>query len=765
MFSLIMKWMQSNKILPKISDTERQALEAGHVWIDGGFFAGKPDFDEILRQPYSLLNAEEQAFLDGPCEELIAMVDQYEVLRTKKVPDDVLAFIKAQGFMSFLIPKQYGGKEFSPLAISTIMAKINVHSFTVGTYVVIPNSLGAAELIKHYGTEDQKNNYLPKLASGEYIPCFGLTEPTAGSDAASIKAEGEVFRDDNGDIKIRLNFRKRYITLAPVSNLVTLACKLTDPNNLLGKGEDIGITTVLIHKGVEGFSSGDHHDPMGESFDNGPLIGKDVVVSVHDIIGGPANAGNGWRMLMEQLAGGRAVSLPAGAIGASKAVVATTGAYSMVRQQFGIQIGLMEGVEEKVGKIAALSYLLEASRVFSCSALNAGIHPPVVSAVLKSYTTEISQALGKDGMDVCAGAGVMQGPNNILAKTYCSAPVGVTVEGANILTRTLIIFGQGATRCHPYALKVVDAVEKDDVKQFRNSLVAWMVQFVVGVFRVLFHGVTRGIFASVPDVAPETKTYYRRLIWAGARFGFLTNMAMFAIGGKLKARGKLTGRYADALAWMLLGTATLRRFEAEGRKAEDLPLVDYALTHALSETQKAFEGIYANFDGAIGSILRFFMTLPLRINPLANPPSDAMSHEAAQTIQRYNEQYLRLIDGIHLPNNQSPGLGRLLKSFRLLSEVEPILARIHEAQKLHKLRRGSAEELADEAKKLGIISETEAGLVAMALAARLEAIEVDVFIPEQYYRKDQGLKGIYSGAPTDELVNPVIDLKEKELVE
>jgi acyl-CoA dehydrogenase len=763
MFSLLMKWMQSNHILPKISDTERQALEAGDVWIDGGFFSGKPDFEMILNQAYSVLTTEEQAFLDGPCNELIAMVDHYDVFRTKKVPDEVLEFIKANGFMSFLIPKQYGGKEFSPLAISTIMVKLNAHSFTMGTYVVIPNSLGAAELIKHYGTEEQKNSYLPKLATGEYVPCFGLTEPTAGSDAASIKAEGEVFRDDEGAIQIKLNFRKRYITLAPTANLVTLACKLKDPHNLLGKGENIGITTVLIHKGTAGFSSGDHHDPVGEPFDNGPLIGEDVIVPISNIIGGAANAGRGWLMLMEQLAGGRAVSLPAGAIGGAKSVVATVGAYSMVRQQFGISIGYMEGVEEKVGRIAALTYLLEASRVFSCSALNAGIQPPVVSAVLKTYTTEISQSIGKDGMDVCAGAGVMQGPNNILAKGFCSSPVGVTVEGANILSRTLIIFGQGATRCHPYALKVVDAVEKDDVPLFRSNLIAWIFQFIIGMLRMIILGLTRGVLVSVPDVAPETKTYYRRLAWAAARFGFLTNMAMFAIGGNLKARGKLTGRYADALAWMLMGTATLRRFEAEGRRAEDLPLVDYALTHSLSEAQAAFVGIYANFDGVIGSILRFFATLFLRLNPLATPPNDAMSHAAARTIQTYNAQYEHLTEGIYKPTQETPGLGRLLHAFRLMTEVTPILAKIHDAQKAKKLPKGSVEELVGRAVELKVISTAEANQVEEATKARLNAIEVDVFTPEQYYSESKGYEGIYSGKPTKSTLVQQAELQQSEV--
>ncbi|HET8881456.1 MAG TPA: acyl-CoA dehydrogenase family protein, partial [Solimonas sp.] len=440
MFKALMKWMQANRILPQISDTERQALEAGSVWIDGQFFAGKADFAKVLAEPYGELTAEEQAFLDGPCNELLAMFDRFDVQRTKRIPDEVFEFVKRKGFMSFLIPKQYGGLEFSTLAISTIMAKLGAYNSAVGTLVVIPNSLGAAELIKHYGTQKQKDDYLPKLARGEYVPCFGLTEPTAGSDAASIKAEGRVFRDVDGTLKLRLNFRKRYITLAPIANLVTLACRVVDPENLLGKGPatdgraggekadesramegsaadwdgDIGITCVMIHEGTPGFTHGDHHDPIGDPFYNGPLIGKDVIVPVDNIIGGVEYAGQGWRMLMEQLAGGRMVSLPAGAVGAARLASAVTGAYSVVRQQFGISIGHMEGIEDKVGRIAALSYMMEGARVFGCTAVDHGIQPPVVSSVMKAYTTDISRQLITDAMDVFSGAGVMQGPNNIL---------------------------------------------------------------------------------------------------------------------------------------------------------------------------------------------------------------------------------------------------------------------------------------------------------------------------------------------------------------
>ena len=733
MFGLLMSYMKAGKVLPQISDTERQALEAGSVWIDGQIFGGNPDFKNMLAEHYNQLSTEEQAFIDGPCEQLCQMVDRYEIGRSRKVPEAVLEFLKQEGFMSFLIPKQYGGKQFSKLAISTIMAKVMPFNAAVGTFVVIPNTLGAAELIIQYGSTPQKDHYLPRLARGDYIPCFGLTEPTAGSDAASIKAEGLVFRDGDGELKIKLNFRKRYITLAPVANLATIACKLSDPQNLLGHGVDIGITCVLIHTGTPGFSSGDHHLPIGDAFDNGPLYGKDAIVPVANIIGGQERAGQGWKMLMEQLAGGRAVSLPAGAIGGAKLVAATTGAYSMVRQQFGWPIGRLEGVEDKVGKIAGLTYLLEASRVFACSALDAGHEPPVTSAVLKAYTTELARQLVTEGMDVMAGAGVIQGPNNILGAGYMSAPVGVTVEGANIMTRTLIIFGQGATRCHPYALKVVNGAEQNDVAMFRNNLLAWFGHLFAGVGRSLVRGLTRGWTVSVPDVAAETKVYYRRLGWAAARYGLMTDLAMFAIGGKLKVRGKLTGRYADALAWQLLGFSALRRFEAEGRKTEDLALVHYALHYALAQVQEAFVGIYANFDGVLGKLLRLFGTLGLRINPIGVAPTDAMSHEAALTIQSHNAQFLRLAENIYLPTDGAPGAGRLLRAFRLITEEKPILAKIHTAQRDQRLSHGPAEELAAEAAYKGVITLEEAKQVAAALAARLDAIEVDVFKPEQYY--------------------------------
>jgi acyl-CoA dehydrogenase len=740
-FRLILKLMKEMKVLPQISETERQALEAGDVWLDGDIFAGKPNFRSMLEKPYGGLTAEEQAFIAGPLVELCRMFDHYEVGQTRRVPQEVDDFIKSQGFMGLIIPKQYGGREFSRLAVSTILHILTPYSFTVGVRVMIPNSLGAGELIIHYGTDAQKKFYLPKLASGEFVPCFGLTEKEAGSDAASMKSEGVVFRDTDGQVKIRMNFEKRYITLAPIANLCTVALQLSDPDNLTGKATaenkgDIGITCVLIHKGTPGFVNGNHHIPIGEPFDNGTLKGVDVIVPVENIIGGVDYAGGGWKMLMEQLAGGRCVSLPAGAVGNLKLSAAAVGSYSMVRSQFNRQIGQMEGIEEKVASVAGMTYMLDAARIFVCSAVDSGVQPPVTSAVLKAYTTEIARKAGIDAMDVFAGAGVMQGPRNILSKGYTGAPVGITVEGANILTRTLMIFGQGATRCHPYALKVVHAVDDNDVPAFRNNLCGWMLHFVLGMVRTGVRGLTRGWTTSIPKVAPETKTYYRRLGWAAAHFGTLTDLAMFTVGGKLKSRQMLTGRYADAVAWMLLGFSALRRFEAEGRRKEDLPLVHYALSKALSEVQTAFEGIYANFEvPVLGFLMRTVGMAMLRINPLGHAPSDAVARKAARTLQTYGDQFNRLTEGVFVDHEDAPGLGRLIHAFRLTTEAQATVDSIITAQRSRQLPRGAINEtIAAQAVTLGVITQSAADRLSLAQAAKGKVIEVDVFTPDQYYR-------------------------------
>ena len=728
MFAVLMHWMKQRHLLPQVSATERQALEAGRVWIDGDFFGGRPDFRKLLCYGYHGLSREEKEFLDGPVEALLRMTDGHAIARSRVVPEPLLRFMRDQGFFGLIIPKRYGGRAFSTLARSAVMAKIAAHSSILSTYVVIPNTLGAAELLLAYGTPEQKRDYLPSLASGKLTPCFALTEPTAGSDAASIKADGEVFADERGIPMIRLNFRKRYITLAPVADLISLACHLRDPHNLLGRGVHPGITIVLLHRGEPGLIQGEYHEPIGEAFPNGPLTGDNIIVPAERILGGIEHAGDGWRMLMESLAGGRMVSLPAGAVGGIRLAAALTGAYSMVRQQFGMPIGQMEGIEQKVGRLSALAYMSEAARVFGCSAVDDGIHPPVVSGILKVYTTELARSAAIDAMDVFAGSGVMQGPNNILGRAYCSAPVGITVEGANIMTRTLMIFGQGAIRSHPYALALVDAVESNDVAAFRNKLLGWIWHFISGFGRTLLCGLMRGWNISVPrDVHLRTRSYYRRLGWAIIRFSYLADLAMFFVGGKLKARGNLTGRYADVLGWLVLGLSTLRRFEAEGRHEEDLPLVHYSLQWSLSEMQKAFEGIYQNLDGFTGRLLRFFALPWICLNPLSRPPDDELTRSAARIMQREDASTRRLLDGVFLPQDETHGAGRLLKAFRLICAAEPAITQVHAAQHAGLLPKGPPEAMLDEAVQTGVISSQQRQQIEDAQEARLAAIEVDVF--------------------------------------
>lgn len=735
MFEKLMKWMQANEVLPKISDTERQALEAGDVWIDGQFFGGHPDFAEMLESRYGRLSEEEQAFMDGPVNELLSKADCNEIALTRRVPQPIIDYMAEAGFFGLIIPKAYGGREFSTLARSAIMAKVTPHSGILSAYVVIPNTLGAAELLVEYGTDEQKDHYLPRLAKGEYLPCFGLTEPTAGSDAASITADAEAFRDADGEVKLRLNFRKRYITLGPVANLISLACRLRDSDDLLGKGAEPGITVVLIHGGTPGLTQGDRHEPIGEAFPNGPLVGENVVVSADDILGGRQQAGGGWRMLMESLAGGRMVSLPATAVGGIRTAAAATGAYSMVRQQFGLAIGRMEGVATPIGRLNALAYMTEGARVLGCTAVDDGIDPPVVSGVMKAYTTELARQSATDAMDVFSGAGVMQGPNNILGRGYCSAPVAITVEGANIMTRTLMVFGQGAIRCHPHALDVVHAVENGDAKSFSKSMRGWIGHFLANAGRTFFCGLTRGAFVRVPDVDRATKRYYKKLGWAASRFAFFTDLALFFVGGKLKMRGNLTGRYADALAWMLFAFATLKRFEAEGRQQADLALVHYSARLALAKVQEAFEGIYENFDGPLGKLLRGVFLPLMRMNRLARLPDDRQALAAAAISQRIDAQTARLNADIFMPENPDSGVGRLFDAFHRVADTAPIVERIKAAQKKHELPAGDPDSLARAAQERGIIDAAEAERLEAARAARLAAIEVDVFSENEFFAR------------------------------
>jgi len=730
--SWIMKLMKG--FMPKISETERTALEAGVVWIEKDLFSGKPDFRKILKEPYPDLTAEEKAFLDGPVEKVCSITDDWEVYQNRELPPEAWKILKKERFFGMVIPKEYGGLGFSALAHSAVLQKLGSRCVPLCVTAMVPNSLGPAELLNHYGTEAQKKKYLPRLATGDEIPCFALTEPTAGSDAGSITSTGVLFKGDDGRLYMRLNWNKRWITLAAISTILGLAFRLRDPENLLGKGEDIGITCALIPSKTKGVVLGRRHDPLGVPFYNCPTQGHDVVVPAEEsIIGGLAWAGRGWQMLMESLAAGRGVSLPAQAAGGAKLAARVVSAHATIRKQFGVPIGSFEGVEDPIGRIGGYNYLLEALRRFTCGAIDQGIKPPVITAMAKYNATEIARGLWNDAMDVTGGQGISLGPRNLLAHGYMGAPIAITVEGANIMTRTLIIFGQGALRSHPYAFKEVDAVEKGDLKAFDINFWGHVGHVVRNLFRSMLLSVTRGALASSP-VGGAVGPYYRKLAWISASFAIMADITMALLGGTLKFREKITGRFADILSWMYLSACVLRRFEAEGRKKEDLPFVHFCLQQGLARIQRAFDGIFENIGGPLG--LGFFFKVFVRawshVNALEDEPADHVTHEISKLLQTDGEQRDRMTDGIYYPNAEGESLKRIDDAFQLAYAADQIDRKVRRAVKEKKLPKKKGAELIAEALNAGIVTEAEADTLQKAEAVRLEAITVDDFSEDEY---------------------------------
>jgi acyl-CoA dehydrogenase len=724
--SQIVKSIKALKLLPTISETERAAIEAGTVWVDGEFFSGKPNFQRLNSEPYPQVTPEIQAFLDGPVEQVCRMATDWEIYRRKDFPPQVWDFLKQERFLGAIIPKEYGGLGFSSLDYSTVMAKLASRSFIYTATVGVTNSLGPAKLLLRYGTPAQKEYYLPRLARGEEIPCFALTEPNAGSDAASIISEGTIFKGTDGKLYLRLNWKKRYITLGAIATLIGLAFRLRDPDNLLGKGEDVGITCALIPADTPGVLLNKRHDPMGVPFYNSPIEGHDVAISVDQIIGGLEQAGQGWKMLMQSLAAGRGISFPATCTGIAKLVTRVTGAYATVRNQFGLSIGRFEGIEEPLARIGGLTYLMEAARIYTCGAVDQGEQPSVISAIAKYNFTELSRKIINDGMDILGGAGICRGPRNLLANIYTATPIPITVEGSNILTRTMIIFGQGVIRCHPYIYAEIEALNQSDVAAFDRAFwhhLGWMSR---NAFRAFLLNFSRGYLAFSP-VSGATAKYYRKLAWASATFAFLSDLTLIFFGGTLKRREKLTGRFADILSWMYLGSATLRRFEAEGRKLEDLPFVHWAMQYAFAQIQQGFEGILNNLP-----VLRELVAWWWRLNPIGTLPSDRLGSQIAQILQTPGRQRDQLTEDVYIPCDPNEALGRLERAFLLSSQVEPVLKTIKAAIRAGKLPQQKPERLIAAALEAGIINEKEAQLIREAEVALNDAIGVDAFTLEEY---------------------------------
>ncbi|EDY86696.1 acyl-coenzyme A dehydrogenase [gamma proteobacterium HTCC5015] len=678
-------WVRRKNLLPHISDTERDALDAGTVWLEADLFRGRPDWAKILESNYPQLNSEEQRFLDHQVETLCHMIDDWSVNQQGDLPQEAVDYICRERFLGLMIPKEYGGLGFSNLAFSTILNKLNSRNAALCFYVLIPNSVGPGELLQHYGTDSQKAHYLPKLAAGEYIPCFGLTEPLAGSDAVSIRAEGVVEAGDKGP-QIRLNFDKRYITLAPVSNLIGLAFKLHDPDNLLGQGVSPGITVALLHKEFDGVEIGERHDPMGLCFPNGPIRGRDVVISAEQIIGGPQQAGRGWRMLMEALSGGRAISLPAQSTGGAKQAARVASAYAVVREQFGVPIAAFEGIQEPLARLAGRAYMMDAARVFLCSAVDDGHRPSVASAMIKLQHTELYRQSLDDAMDILAGRGIMRGSSNPLGDLYRAGPIGITVEGANILTRTLIVFGQGAIRCHPYAQAELAALESGSALRFFGVVFKHAGYFARNLLRSWWHSATRGRFAKVPEGHALSRSM-QKISWASARFSVLADLALMLCGPNLKRKGRLSGRLADAMGWLFLAMSVVRRHHAEralpgnGDAGDDL--ARWSIDYALTQYQRSVSEIYRQSGSRkFIKIILYLVDSLTNINAISRGVSDRDGERLAALLSEHGAKRDYLLADLYQPQEQDEDAVLVLEeAFAHAAAVQSMNRRLRRAQR------------------------------------------------------------------------------------
>jgi len=726
------------KILPQVSQTEQEALDAGTVWWDGELFSGQPNWDKLLAYPKPVLSAEEQAFLDNETETLCAMLDDWDITHVRQdLSPEAWQYIKDKGFFGMIIPKEYGGLAFSALAHSSVVAKLASRSVTAAVTVMVPNSLGPAELLMHYGTVEQKDKYLRGLARGKEVPCFALTGPFAGSDAGSIPDYGIVgYGDFNGQknvLGVRVTWEKRYITLAPVATLLGLAFKLYDPDHLVGGEAERGITLALIPTDTPGVQVGRRHFPLNSAFQNGPTQGNAVFIPLEYIIGGTARIGQGWRMLMECLAAGRSISLPASATGGVKLAVRTSGAYSRVRKQFKLPIGKFEGIEEALARIGGNAYMMDAARMLTLTALDLGEKPSVISAIVKYHCTERARTVVNDAMDVHGGKGICMGPQNYLGRAYQQNPIGITVEGANILTRSMLIFGQGAIRSHPYVLKEIHAAHDSDkqraILNFDTALLAHVSFALSNMARSLVYGLTGGHGIAAPTEAP-TRRYYQQLTRYAAAFALAADIAMLVLGGTLKRREKISARLGDVLSLLYLCSATLKRFEDDGRPEADLPLLHWAMQDALYKIQDALHGVLQNFPSRVAAFIMRGLIFPL--GRCLSPPSDELGHQIATLMQQPGAVRDRLTAGVYLPKDESQAVGALEAALISTLLCEPVQAKVDVAR-----RKGgtvkSLDELTriDEALGVGVITAEEANMLRRDYALRRTVVMVDDFAPGQ----------------------------------
>src|SRR5438105_324217 len=674
------------KVMPPMSQTERDAIEAGTVWCDAEPFSGRPNRARRLAVPPPALTSEEQHVLDHEGDALCAMVTDWETTNVyKDLPPHAWQTIKDKGFLGMSIAKEYGGLGFSAYAHSEVMTKLSTHSGTISVTVMVPNSLGPGELLQHYGTEAQKRYYLPRLAKGVEIPCFALTNPHAGSDAAAIPDYGIVCigeHDGKRVLGLRVTWEKRYITLGPVATLLGLAIRAYDPDHLVGDQEDVGITCALIPTTHPGVEIGRRHMPLNAVFQNGPTWGRDVFIPMDWIIGGQPMLGHGWRMLMESLAAGRGISLPASSTGMAKLAVRTTGGYARVRQQFKTPIGMFEGIEEPLARMGGNLYMMDATRVLTARAVDLGEKPAVLSGITKLHLTERGRKVVTDAMDIAGGKGICMGPSNFIGAAYMQLPVLITVEGANILTRSLIVFGQGAIRCHPFVLKEIEATRETDRAKastaFDAAVFGHLRFTLANLARTLVMGFTGSHFVRVPsNIAPETRRYYQQLTRFSAALAFLSDVSMGSLGGALKRKEKLSARLGDVLSLLYLCSATLKRYEVEGRQSGDAPLMHWAIWDAMFNAQNALEGVISNFPNRLVAAL-----MRRVVFPLGRPyviPSDKLGHEVARLLIEPSATRERLTAGAYISRDPDDPGNLIERALAATIAAAPVEAKIRAA--------------------------------------------------------------------------------------
>jgi len=718
------------KVMPPMSRTEKEAIDAGTTWWEGDLFRGAPDWKKLHDYPQPKLTDEEQAFLDGPVEEACRMADDFQITHEMAdLPPELWAYLKQHRFFAMIIKKEYGGLEFSAYAQSRVLQKLSGVSGILAITVGVPNSLGPGELLQHYGTEEQKNHYLPRLASGQEIPCFALTSPEAGSDAGAIPDTGVVCMGEwQGEqvLGMRLTWNKRYITLAPIATVLGLAFKLSDPDRLLGETEHPGITCALIPTHTPGVEIGSRHFPLNVPFQNGPTRGKDIFVPIDYIIGGPAMAGQGWRMLVECLSVGRGITLPSNSTGSLKSIALGIGAYAHIRRQFRLPIGKMEGIEEPLARIAGNAYVMDAAASLITYGIMLGEKPAVLSAIVKYHCTHRGQRAIMDAMDIAGGKGIMLGSSNFLARAYQGAPIAITVEGANILTRSMIIFGQGAIRCHPYVLDEMNAAQNNDVAAFDRALFSHIGHVGSNTVRSLWLGLTGGLTSASPT-RDATRRYYQHLNRISANLALLSDISMSVLGGSLKRRERISARLGDILSQLYLASAALKRYDDEGRNEADLPLVHWGVQDALHQAETAIDDLLRNFPNrAVAGLLRLVVFPTGR---RCRAPSDRLDHQLARILQVPSATRSRLGRGQYLTPGENNPVGQLEQALQDVMAAEAIHDRLSK-ERNKSLPFTRLDVLAAEGMQAGWLTKAEGEVLIRAEASRLRSINVDEFEPD-----------------------------------